>query len=142
MAASHAAFPSLASYSAALLDNLPPRWPGLHLRHFNNGQVRLHLYYGAAETLLAESVFQADIWFLDGFAPAKNPQIWSPTVLNHIGRLTRAGGHLASFTAAGAVRCGLSAAGFSIQKQPGFGRKRDMIIGVKAGSAAGANKTA
>ena len=136
MAASHAAFPSLASYSAALLDNLPPRWPGLHLRHFNNGQVRLHLHYGAAEALLAESAFQADIWFLDGFAPAKNPQIWSPTVLNHIGRLTRAGGHLASFTAAGAVRGGLSAAGFSIQKQPGFGRKRDMITGVKAGSAA------
>ena len=136
MAASHAAFPSLASYSAALLDNLPPRWPGLHLRHFNNGQVRLHLYYGAAEASLAESAFQADIWFLDGFAPAKNPQIWSPTVLNHIGRLTRAGGHLASFTAAGAVRGGLSAAGFSIQKQPGFGRKRDMITGVKAGSAA------
>ena len=136
MAASHAAFPSLASYSAALLDNLPPRWPGLHLRHFNNGQVRLHLYYGAAEASLAESAFQADIWFLDGFAPAKNPQIWSPTVLNHVGRLTRAGGHLASFTAAGAVRGGLSAAGFSIQKQPGFGRKRDMITGVKAGSAA------
>jgi len=136
MAASHAAFPTLASYSAALLANLPPRWPGLHLRHFNNGQVRLHLYYGAAETLLAESAFQADIWFLDGFAPAKNPQIWSPTVLNHIGRLTRAGGHLASFTAAGTVRGGLSAAGFNIQKQPGFGRKRDMITGVKAGSAA------
>ncbi len=141
MAASHAAFPSLASYSAALLDNLPPRWPGLHLRHFNNGQVRLHLYYGAAEASLAESAFQADIWFLDGFAPAKNPQIWSPTVLNHIGRLSRAGGHLASFTSAGAVRGGLSAAGFSIQKQPGFGRKRDMITGVKAGSAAESTKS-
>ena len=135
IAASHTTFPSLASYSAVLLDNLPPRWPGLHLRHFNNGFVRLHLHYGAAEKLLAESVFLADIWFLDGFAPAKNPQIWSPRVLNHIGRLTRSGGHLASFTAAGSVRDGLSAAGFSIQKQPGFGRKRDMITGVKAGKA-------
>ena len=135
IAASHTTFPSLASYSAALLDNLPPRWPGLHLRHFNNGQVRLHLHYGAAETLLAEGVFQADIWFLDGFAPAKNPQIWSPRVLGHIGRLTRSGGHLASFTAAGAVLGGLSTAGFSIQKQPGFGRKRDMIVGVKVGGA-------
>ena len=80
IAASHATFPSLAPYSAALLDNLPPRWPGLHLRHLNKGQVRLHLYYGEAKTLLAESVFQADIWFLDGFAPAKNPQIWSQRV--------------------------------------------------------------
>ncbi len=135
MAVSHAAFPSVALYSAALLDNLPPRWPGLHLRHFNNGQVRLHLYYGEAEASLAGSAYQADIWFLDGFAPAKNPQIWSPTILNHIGRLTRTGGHLASFTAASGVRVGLSAAGFSIQKQPGFGRKRDMITGVKLGSA-------
>ena len=135
MAASHAVFPSLASYSAALLYNLPPRWPGLHLRHLNNGQVRLHLYYGEAEVSLPRSEFQADIWFLDGFAPAKNPRIWSPTVLNHIARLTRGGGHLATFTAAVAVRNGLRAAGFSIQKQPGFGRKRDMIIGVKAGSS-------
>ena len=140
IAASHTTFPSLASYSVALIDSLPPRWPGLHLRHFNNGQVRLHLHYGEAETLLAESLFQADIWFLDGFAPAKNPKIWSPSVLNHIGRLTRSGGHLATFTAAGAVRDGLSAAGFSIQKQPGFGRKRDMIIGVKAGSASDPTK--
>lgn len=140
MAASHAAFPSLALYSVKLLDNLPPRWPGLHLRHFNNGQVRLHLYYGEAEASLAESVFQADIWFLDGFAPAKNPKIWSPLVLKHIGRLTRAGGHLASFTAAGAVRHGLNAAGFHIKKQPGFGHKREMIIGIKAGSAAALSK--
>ena len=128
MAASHAAFPSLASYSV-VLDNLPPL-AGLHLRHFNDGQVRLHLYYGEAEASLAESVFQADIWFLDGFAPAKNSQIWSPPVLNHIGRLTRAGGHLASFTAAGMVRRGLSG-WVQHQKQSGFGRKRDMIIGVK-----------
>ncbi len=136
MATAHAAFPSLCAHSAALLGNLPPRWPGVHLRHFKDGQVRLHLYYGAAEDSLAVSDFHADIWFLDGFAPAKNPQMWSETVLSHVGRLTRAGGRLASFTAASAVRNGLNASGFSIQKQPGFGRKRDMITGVKTGNAA------
>ena len=74
-----------ASYSTALLDNLP-RWPGLHLRHFNNGQVRLHLYYVLKHYWL--SVFLADIWFLMGLHQL-HPQIWSPRVLNHIGRLTR-----------------------------------------------------
>ncbi len=140
MATVHAAFPSLGTYSAALLGNLPPRWPGVHLRHFKNGQVRLHLHYGLAEDGLAASDFHADIWFLDGFAPAKNPQMWSETVLRHVGRLTRAGGRLTSFTAACAVRNGLKAAGFDIKKKPGFGLKRDMITGVKTGTAAVLNR--
>ena len=140
MATVHAAFPSLGAYSEALLGNLPPRWPGVHLRHFKDGQVRLHLQYGLAEDGLAASDFHADIWFLDGFAPAKNPQMWSETVLRHVGRLTRAGGRLTSFTAAGAVRNGLTAAGFDIKKKPGFGRKRDMITGVKTGTAAVLNR--
>ena len=133
IARTHAGFPSLAAHSTALLDNLPPRWPGVHLCHFNQGQVRLHLHYGEAEDCLAQSRFCADIWFLDGFAPAKNPDMWSDAVLAHIGRLTRAGGRLASFTAARMVRDGLSAAGFAISKKPGFGDKRDMITGVKTG---------
>ena len=133
IARTHAGFPSLAAHSTALLDNLPPRWPGVHLCHFNQGQMRLHLHYGEAEACLAQSRFCADIWFLDGFAPAKNPDMWSDAVLAHIGRLTRAGGRLASFTAARMVRDGLSAAGFAISKKPGFGDKRDMITGVKTG---------
>jgi tRNA 5-methylaminomethyl-2-thiouridine biosynthesis bifunctional protein len=140
IATAHAAFPSLCDHSADLLGNLPPRWPGVHLRHFKDGQVRLHLYYGIAEDSLAASDFHADIWFLDGFAPAKNPQMWSQKVLLHVGRLTRAGGRLTSFTAAGAVRNGLNAAGFSIKKRPGFGRKRDMIIGVKMGTVSVLNR--
>ena len=136
IAMAHAAFPSLRTHSKALLGNLPPRWPGVHLRHFKDGQVRLHLYYGSVVDSIVVSDFQADVWFLDGFAPAKNPQMWSETVLRHVGRLTRAGGCLASFTAAGTARTRLNAAGFSIQKQPGFGRKRDMITGVKMGNAA------
>ena len=133
IARTHAGFPSLAAHSTTLLDNLPPRWPGVHLCHFNQGQVRLHLHYGEAEDCLAQSRFCADIWFLDGFSPAKNLDIWSAAVFAHIGRLTRAGGTLASFTAARMVRDGLSAAGFAISKKPGFGDKRDMITGVKTG---------
>ena len=131
IARTHAGFPCLAAQSAKLLNNLPPRWPGVHLCHFNLGQARLHLHYGLAEDCLAQSRFCADIWFLDGFAPAKNPDMWSDAVLAHIGRLTRAGGRLASFTAARMVCDGLSAAGFVISKKPGFGDKRDMITGIK-----------
>jgi len=132
----HAAFPALAALTAALVKNLPPRWPGVHLRHFLDGRVRLHLYYGDAEAHLSEADFLADIWFLDGFAPSKNPDMWRQSLLGHIGRLTRAGGRLASFTAATAVRDRLSDAGFAISKRPGFGRKREMITGVKPGSPA------
>jgi len=133
IARTHAGFPSLAALSTKLLNNLPPRWPGVHLCHFNQGQARLHLHYGVAEDCLAVSRFCADIWFLDGFAPAKNPDMWSDVVFAHIGRLTRAGGTLASYTVARMVRDGLSAAGFAINKKPGFGDKRDMITGVKTG---------
>ena len=133
IARTHSGFPSLAAHSAKLLSNLPPRWPGVHLCHFNQGQARLHLHYGLAEDCLAQSRFCADIWFLDGFSPAKNLDMWSDVVLAHIGRLTRAGGRLASFTAARMVRDGLSAAGFAISKKPGFGDKRDMITGIKTG---------
>ena len=59
----------------------------MHLRHFKDGQVRLHLYYGAAEDSLAVSDFHADIWFLDGFAPAKSADVVE-TILRHVGRLT------------------------------------------------------
>ncbi len=77
-----------------------------------------------------------DCWFLDGFAPAKNPQMWSPVVFGNMARLSRRGTTLSSFTAAGIVKNGLREHGFDIQKTRGFGHKRDMIIGQFAGDAA------
>lgn len=133
IAQSHVAFPALAALSKELLANLPPNWPGLHLRHFKQGRVRLHLHYGLAEDNLSQANFLANIWFLDGFSPAKNPDIWSHDVLAHIGRLTHIGGSLASFTAARMVLDGLKAAGFTMSKKRGFGRKRNMITGQKTG---------
>ena len=70
-----------------------------------------------------------DAWFLDGFAPSKNPDMWSDTLFQTMASLSHRGTTLATFTASGFVRRGLKAAGFSMQKTKGFGRKREMLIG-------------
>ena len=135
MRASHDAFPELGQHAAALRRALPPRWPGYHLVPLCDGRLTLHLHYGEVDAILPQLNIAADAWFLDGFAPARNPDMWSPEILDHVGRLTWPGGTLASFTAAGHVRRGLKAAGFSITRRPGFGRKREMITGTRIGEA-------
>lgn len=72
---------------------------------------------------------QADAWFLDGFAPARNPELWAPDLMAEVARHTAPGGSCASFTAAGHVRRGLASAGFAVDRLPGFGRKRHMTAG-------------
>jgi len=75
----------------------------------------------------------ADAWFLDGFAPSKNPDMWTQDLFANMARLTKPGGTLATFTAAGFVRRGLQEAGFSMSKHKGFGIKREMLAGIKPG---------
>lgn len=72
---------------------------------------------------------RADAWFLDGFAPAKNPELWGDDLLHAVGQHTAPNGTCATYTAAGHVRRALDAAGFEITRIPGFGRKRHMTIG-------------
>ena len=131
IAKSHQAFPAIKKQSKKLIAALPPYWPGLHRCNFLGGKLRLHLIYGDANDALPNANFIVDAWFLDGFTPAKNPELWNRDLLLAIGRLTRAGGSFATFTAAGAVRRGLADAGFQVEKCQGFGRKRDMLIGRK-----------
>ena len=135
MAQSHKVFPDLARHSHDLIAALPPQWPGLHRRDFLHGRLRLHLIYGDANDAVAKADFAADAWFLDGFTPAKNPQLWNQDLLTAVGRLTRAGGSFATFTVASAVRQRLAEAGFELEKRPGFGRKRDMLVGHKRAGA-------
>lgn len=71
----------------------------------------------------------ADAWFLDGFAPARNPELWGESLMAEVARHTAPGGTLATYTAAGNVRRALGAAGFTITRQPGFGRKKHMTTG-------------
>ncbi len=74
---------------------------------------------------------KVDCWFLDGFKPASNPEMWSEKVFQQMARLSASGATFATFTAAGFVKRGLQAAGFEVRKVQGFGRKRDMLVGTK-----------
>ncbi|MGR3468751.1 MAG: tRNA (5-methylaminomethyl-2-thiouridine)(34)-methyltransferase MnmD [Shimia sp.] len=88
--------------------------------------VALTLIEGDARETLPAWKEQADAWFLDGFSPAKNPELWEPALLTEIARHTAPGGTAATYTAAGAVRRALTDAGFAVERVPGFGRKRHM----------------
>ena len=74
----------------------------------------------------------ADAWFLDGFSPAKNPELWEPALMQAVFDHTAVSGTFATYSAAGAVRRALSDAGFAVNRRPGYGRKRHMSVGVKA----------
>ena len=89
------------------------------------------LVTGDARKTLPTWQDKADAWFLDGFSPAKNPELWEGALLRHVGSHTRSNGTFATYTAAGFVRRALSDAGFDVQRVKGFGRKRHMSIGTK-----------
>ncbi|WPZ32525.1 bifunctional tRNA (5-methylaminomethyl-2-thiouridine)(34)-methyltransferase MnmD/FAD-dependent 5-carboxymethylaminomethyl-2-thiouridine(34) oxidoreductase MnmC [Thalassobaculum sp. OXR-137] len=132
------AFPRLADLAGRLAERYPdPATVGHHRIWFEEDRVCLTLVIGEAAEALAGLEARADAWFLDGFAPAKNPSMWRPAVLAQVARLSQPGTRLASFTAAGAVRRGLAEVGFAVQKRRGFGRKRDCIIGTFEAPAAG-----
>jgi tRNA U34 5-methylaminomethyl-2-thiouridine-forming methyltransferase MnmC len=90
--------------------------------------VAAEVIIGDARATLAGWDGQADAWFLDGFAPAKNPQLWDPALMDEVARHTAPGGTAATYTAAGHVRRALAAAGFAVDRRPGFGRKKHMTV--------------
>lgn len=130
----HAHWPELAPFAGQLQAQWPQAFAGCHRLLLDEGCVTLDLWFGDINQLtdtLDESLNQqVDAWFLDGFAPSKNPDMWTPALFQAMARLTRAGGTLATFTSAGFVRRGLQEAGFTMQKRKGFGRKREMLSGV------------
>lgn len=91
------------------------------------GEVTLTLLYGDAREMLAQLEADVDAWFLDGFAPDKNPDMWSAEVFAEMARLSRSGATAATYSVAGAVRRGLDAAGFDLTRAAGFGAKREML---------------
>ena len=119
-----AAFPDLAHIAAEVIPLLGPEGCTLP-------DLCFQLIVGDARTSLPTWGGRADAWFLDGFSPAKNPQLWEEDLLMQVGQHTAKGGSFATYTAAGHVRRGLEAAGFRIERRPGFGRKRHMTVGWK-----------
>jgi tRNA 5-methylaminomethyl-2-thiouridine biosynthesis bifunctional protein len=124
-----ALFPELQELSAQLIDNYPLLLPGFHSLQFKDQNLSLTLVFDDVNTALPQLNGPIDSWYLDGFAPAKNPDMWTDELYQNITRLSRANTHLATFTAAGDVRRGLSAAGFKLNKVSGFGMKREMMNG-------------
>lgn len=80
-------------------------------------------------TQCINEISKVDIWYFDGFSPAKNPAMWSSTLFQSAFRLTKVGGTFSTYTAAGWVKRNLENAGFVVQKVKGFGTKRDMLVG-------------
>ena len=120
MIRAQASFPGVAS----LARELAPAWAdGMSA---DLPDLRLRVVTGDARQTLPAWADRADAWFLDGFSPAKNPELWGPHLLAQVAAHTRPGGTAATYTAAGFVRRGLDAAGFHVTRVPGYGRKRHM----------------
>lgn len=112
------------------ISKYPDNLSGSYQIDFNES-VSLELHFGDVNEVLPALEADVDCWFLDGFKPSSNPEMWSEIVFENIGRLTKNGGTFATFTAAGFVRRGLQAEGFDVRKVKGFGRKREMLTGQK-----------
>ncbi len=121
-------WPELGDLALTLLAEYPAPTPGLHRLQLHPS-ITLTLLYGEAEQLWPMFNHPVDAWFLDGFAPACNPDMWQPALFAELARLSRPGTTLATFTAAGFVRRGLQEAGFTMEKRKGFGHKRHMLTG-------------
>ncbi|HVY35626.1 MAG TPA: FAD-dependent 5-carboxymethylaminomethyl-2-thiouridine(34) oxidoreductase MnmC [Caulobacteraceae bacterium] len=133
------AWPELADLAAELLGQWPRRAPGFHRLSFPALDATLDLAIGEAGWALDQWSGCADAWFLDGFSPAKNPQMWRPEVLSALAARSAPDARLGTFTVAGDVRRGLQAAGFEVSKHPGHGQKRERLQGRRAGSSSSAS---
>ncbi|MCV6585384.1 MAG: tRNA (5-methylaminomethyl-2-thiouridine)(34)-methyltransferase MnmD [Marinibacterium sp.] len=114
---------------APLADRLQSGWDGTLDQPCDLGSAILTVIGGDARQSLPAWAGQADAWFLDGFSPAKNPELWDSDLMGAVARHTAPGGTLATYTAAGFVRRALAEAGFDVTRSPGFGRKRHMTRG-------------
>ena len=129
LAIAHAAWREFAELSAVLCEGWPPLVPGEHRIELDSGRCILRLVFGDAMEQLPRLDAAADAIYLDGFSPARNPELWSPDVCRALARLARQGATLATWSVAGQVRRSLSAAGFVLEKRPGFAGKRQMLAG-------------
>lgn len=135
-----ALWPELARWSEQLLAQYVAINPGFQRFVFDGGRVVLTLLIGDVLETLPELNARIDAWFLDGFSPAKNPQMWNDALYAQLARLSAPGTTLATFTSAGFVRRGLVAAGFTIKRTPGFGKKWEMSRGTYTGEEQAAAK--
>ncbi|MFT5879005.1 MAG: tRNA 5-methylaminomethyl-2-thiouridine biosynthesis bifunctional protein [Moritella sp.] len=128
-----AAWPHISNYSKALADQYPIATPDCHRLKFADDQIVLDLWFGDIKETLPKLYIPntglVDSWFLDGFAPSKNPQMWTDVLFRGMYKLARNNATFSTFTASGFVRRGLISAGWTVIKRKGFGRKKEMLLG-------------
>ena len=132
-------YPDISTLCDELLSQYPPALPGFHRLILANGRIRLTLLFGQVTSMLSQWVGRIDAWYLDGFAPSKNPDMWSLDIMQQLAKLSHDETTFSTFTAARMVQENLTKAGFSIQKTKGFGRKREMLFGTFKGKASSHN---
>lgn len=128
-------WPQLAAFTQPLLAQYVAIHPGFQQFSLDGGRVTLTLMIGDALEQLPQLDARIDAWFLDGFAPAKNPDMWTPELFSQLARLSRPGATLGTFTTTGWVRRALIEAGFSMKKVPGLGKKWEVMHGAYHGAA-------
>lgn len=127
-------WPELRHAGQALLRAYLHPQPGFQRLFLDGGKVVLTLLFGPVVEMLSALEATVDAWFLDGFAPDKNPEMWQPDVLAEIARLSKPGTKVATYTSAGHVRRGLADVGFDVLKTPGHGQKAEMLRATFRGS--------
>ncbi len=125
MARALAPFPELGELAMPLLE----AW-GMDETRISTPDLELTVITGDARETLPQWDGRAEAWLLDGFSPAKNPELWEESLLDEVAQHTSPGGTLATYSAAGHVREKLTHAGFEITRAPGYGTKRHMTRGV------------
>ncbi len=135
LATLHCRYPEFAALAAELRQSWPPLTPGFHRLHLDGGRVCLTLLFGDVLDCLRRATARVDAFYLDGFAPEKNPAMWAHPVFLAMARLAQPQATLATWTVAAAVREALATTGFATEKRPGFGRKREMLTGRYAPAA-------
>lgn len=128
------AWPELADVVEALLARWPDGTPGFHRIDLPDFRATVDVAIGEVEWALDQWTGRADAWFLDGFAPSTNPAMWSDAVMDGIAARSAPDARVATFTVAGAVRRGLAERGFTVEKKPGHGRKRERLEARRSGA--------
>jgi len=120
---------SISQLAQQLADAWPTLVPGTHRLEFEEGRVTLTLVFGDAAQTLHTLWLRADAFYLDGFSPSKNPELWTPAIFKSLARLAGDDATFSTYTSAGDVKRGMQQAGFEYKKMDGFGWKRAMLVG-------------
>ncbi len=135
LASLHARWPEFSAFSAELLRSWPTLTPGFHRIALDGGRVQLTLMLGDALDCLPQVRAAVDAFYLDGFAPDCNPDLWQPKLFAALAQRAQPHAVAATYTVAAAVRHGLAEAGFVCDKRAGYGPKLHCLAARFAGES-------